>query len=138
MKSPLPTRPFRALAGAIALWLTGMIIGIFAFSIPAGREASPIPNISGNPFISGPILVIWPLITWILATRFARRTENPATEGIRIGLVFLVVNVLLDRVIVVGIMGAGPGFYSYAALWVAYSMLVVIPWIAGRARSPKQ
>jgi hypothetical protein len=131
--SPFPEAPFRTLAGGIALWLTGMVFGVLAFSIPQGRDATPIPYISANPFISVPILIAWPLLARALARRLVKRAGNPRVEGLRVGVVFLAVNALLDRVVVVGLMDAGPGFYSYLALWLAYSLLVIVPWRVGRA-----
>lgn len=131
MRKILPSRLGRALAGGAILWLIGMVIGAVVFAIPPLRSAPEIPYVAANPFITVPILLTWPLLARRLAQPHVAAAD-PLAEGIRVGLVFLAVNAVLDRAIVVGLMGAGAEFYSYAGLWLAYATLVFAPWSGGR------
>jgi hypothetical protein len=111
-----------------------MIVGMAVFAVPTLRDASSVPPWSANLFITIPILILWPLTAHAAARQLVADTPRPASEGLRVGLVFLAVNAMLDGAIVVGVMGAGSRFYSYAGLWIAYLALVIVPWATGRAR----
>jgi hypothetical protein len=133
MFSLLPARPARAAAHGLILWLTGMIVGSVAFAVPGLKAKPAIPYVSANPAISLPILVLWPVVAFLLVRGPLARAPIPAREGLRIGCVFLAVNAALDLGLVVGAMKAGLEFYSYASLWVAYGVLVAVPWLTGRS-----
>jgi hypothetical protein len=132
MLAVLPSRPLRSLAKALVFWLAGMVIGIVVFSVPQLRTASPIPYVSANPFISLPILLLWPVLARRFAWKHVSSVGDPTAEGLRLGLMFLAVNAVLDRVVVFGLMEAGADFYSYLGLWLAYLLLLLVPWYVGR------
>jgi hypothetical protein len=125
------------IARALILWAAGFVIGGVVFSVPALRGAPAIPFVSSNPYITAPILIVWTMLSCILARPLLTRTADPVSQGLRIGLLFAAVNAMLDLVVVVGLMGNGPGFYAYAGPWVAYATLVAVPWLTGRALSAK-
>jgi hypothetical protein len=60
---------------------------------------------------------------------------NPESEGLKLGLTFLLINVLADLVLVVGVMKMGISFYSYAGVWLAYALLIVVPRVTSRAQA---
>jgi hypothetical protein len=136
MRSMLPARPLRAAAFGLVLWLVGVVIGSVVFAIPQLRTAPEVPHLAANPFITVPIITLWPILSWATARGDISSAAEPREEGIRIGVVYLVVNLLLDLVLVVGAMGAGLHFYAFAGLWAAYSVLLAVPWLTGRIARP--
>lgn len=132
MTSLLPKRPVRVITYGLALWLTGMIVGSIVFATPQLRATPAIPHLTANPFITVPIIVLWGCFAWMLTRRTLAVAPDPRTEGLRVGLGLLATNVLLDLLLVVGAMRVGVAFYSYAGLWIAYGVLVVVPWLVGR------
>ncbi len=123
----------RAIGYAILIWLVGFIWGTFVFMTPSLKSTPPIPYVSGNPAISFPILLIWLVLTYVLARSFLRTANDPAKDGLRLGITFAIVNFLLDLVVLVGLLRAGSRYFISLTVWVAYVMLVIIPWLTGRS-----
>lgn len=136
MRQMLPLRLWRALIGALVLWLTGMIVGTVVFSVPQLRALPEIPYVSANPAITAPIILLWLVLARWLARPHVTAAPLPTAEGLRVGAVFLAVNALLDGILVAGMMGNGLGFYSHLGVWVAYTLLILMPWMTGRAALP--
>jgi hypothetical protein len=133
MNAVLPAHPLRAAARGLLLWLVGMIVGSLVFAVPTLKAAPAIPYVTTNPFITLPILVLWAALVPALARGLTADARTPEGEGLRVGAIFLAVNVLLDAALVVGAMNAGLGFYAHLGPWVAYSLLLLLPWRVGRA-----
>jgi hypothetical protein len=133
MTSLVPRQPVRVVAYGFLLWLTGMIVGSVVFATPQLKATPAIPYLTANPFITFPIIALWSLLAWALTRKTVSLAPDPRAEGLRIGLVFLVTNAVLDLLLVVGAMRAGISFYSYAGLWFAYGVLVIAPWFVGHA-----
>ena len=129
----MPYRLGRALAYAVSLWLTGFIWGSIVFMTPALKSTPGIPYISRNPAISFPILIIWPVLTYLLAKAYLKNAQYKADEGLRLGLVFAGVNVVLDLLILIFLLTAGFSYFLSATVWLAYFMLTIIPWMTGRS-----
>jgi hypothetical protein len=98
---------------------------------PSLRSVAPIPYVSRNPAISFPILAIWLVLTYVLAKSFFKSSPVPADDGLKLGLTFAVVNFVLDLVVLVILLKAGANFFASLTLWIAYDMLIVIPWLTG-------
>src|SRR5262245_49167684 len=94
------------LGWALLLWFVGMLVGSVVFAVPQLKEAQAIPWVTANPFITVPILVLWPLLVWIITRKRVANSQHPRSEGVKVGLVFLAVNVVLDFVLVVNVMQA--------------------------------
>jgi uncharacterized membrane protein (DUF441 family) len=133
MRALFPARPLRAAAFGLLLWFSGMVVGSIVFATPQLEAARPIQYLTANPFITVPIIPLWTILAWAFSRGSVSRAPEPREEGIRIGLVFLAVNVLMDLLLMVGVMHVGASFYSYAGLWLAYLVLVAVPWLTGRA-----
>ena len=84
----MPKNLFKALAFAILIWITGFVWGSIVFMTPALRNVPAIPYISKNPVISFPLLLIWPVLTYLLAKNYLLGVTNRATEGLKLGIVF--------------------------------------------------
>ena len=129
----MPYRIGRALWYAILLWLIGFIWGSIVFMTPALKSTPAIPYISRNPAISFPILLIWLVVTYLLAKSYLKVTQNKSDEGFKLGFVFAGVNLVLDLLILVFLLKTGFGYFLSATVWVAYFMLITIPWLTGRS-----
>src|SRR5688572_5660861 len=126
----MPARIIKALAFAFLIWIAGFVWGSIVFMTPALKSVAPIPYVSKNPAISFPILFIWLVLTFVLARSYLKGVTNADAEGLKLGLTFAVVNLVLDLVVLVVLLQAGFGYFVSLTVWVAYLMLLVIPWLA--------
>ena len=128
-------KPFalgKALLYAGLLWVVGFFWGSIVFMTPALKAVPPVPYFSSNPAISVPILVVWLGLSWLLARSFLKGAEPRAEAGRKLGIVFLLVNVVLDLIVLVLLLKTGFGFYASLAVWFAYGILFLVPWRLGR------
>lgn len=129
----MPRKLFKAVAFAILIWITGFVWGSIVFMTPALRNVPAIPYISRNPAISFPLLLIWPVITYLLAKNYLPGMTNRAAEGLKLGIVFSEVNFLLDLIVLVFLLKAGVSYFASVTVWIAYFMLLIIPWLTGNS-----
>lgn len=134
----MPYKPVRAFAYAVLIWVSGFVWGSIVFMTPALRSTPPIPYVSSNPAISFPIILLWTVLTLLLARSYLRAAHDKEREGIRLGMMFVIVNFILDLVVLVFLLKTGFGYFVSASVWFAYASLVAIPWLTGRtlATSP--
>jgi hypothetical protein len=123
----------KALGFAILIWVTGFIWGSIVFMTPVLKSVAPIPYVSGNPAISFPLLVLWPMLVYLLARNFLKGATDKPTQGLKLGLVFLIVNFCLDLVVLVFLLKTGFGYFASLTVWIAYGLLLILPWIVGRS-----
>jgi hypothetical protein len=129
----MPFRIGKALAYAILLWVTGFIWGSIVFMTPALKSVPAIPYVSRNPAISFPILVLWPVLVYLLARSFLKAAAEKASQGLKLGLTFSAVNFLLDLVVLVFLLKAGFSYFDSLTVWLAYALLLMVPWLTGRS-----
>ena len=127
-----PYKPFRAFAYAVLIWVVGFIWGSIVFMTPALRSTPPIPYVSRNPAISFPIILLWTLLTLLLARSYLTAAREKEREGFRLGLVLVIVNFFLDLVVLVFLLKTGFSYFVSASVWFAYTSLLIIPWLTGR------
>ncbi|MEP6635974.1 MAG: hypothetical protein ABJB97_04555 [Acidobacteriota bacterium] len=97
------------------------------------QECSFNPYVSRYPAISFPILIIWPLITYLFAKRYLQATTDKAAEGLRLGACFAAVNLILDLLVLVLLFGNGVRYFLSLTVWLAYLQLLLVPWLTGRS-----
>ena len=129
----MPERIGRALGYALLIWLSGFVWGSVVFMTPALRNVAAIPYVSRYPAISFPLLILWPIITYLLARSYLKRTTDTATEGLRLGVLFAVVNFILDLLVLVLLFKNGVGYFASVTVWLAYFILLTVPWFKGRS-----
>lgn len=134
----MPFRSGRAIAYAVLIWVTGFIWGSVVFTTPSLKSVSSIPYVSRYPAISFPILIVWPILSYYLAKSYLKLTQDKAAEGFKLGIVFAAVNALLDLLVLVILLKAGFGYFVSLTIWIAYIMLVIIPWITGRSMQTRE
>lgn len=125
----------KALLYAGLLWVAGFFWGSIVFMTPALKAVPPIPYVSSNPAISVPILVIWLVLSWLLARGFLKNVERKAEAGTKLGIVFLCSSTVLDLIVLVLLLKTGFGFYASLSVWIAYAILFIVPWRLGRVQS---
>ena len=134
----------RALGYAILIWVTGFIWGSIVFMTPSLKTVRAIPYVSSNPAISFPILAFWLVLVYLLARSFLKTPAGPdagslrglmdkPSQGFRLGLTFSVVNLFLDLVVLVFLLKAGFGYFGSLTVWIAYGLLLIVPWLTGRS-----
>ena len=129
----MPTRLFKATGFAAVIWFIGFVWGSIVFMTPALKATPAIPYISGNPAISFPILLVWIPLTYFLARAYLSHTTNPAQEGLGLGVFFATMNFLLDLLVLVFLLKAGLRYFASLTVWLAYFLLLIIPWLTGRS-----
>jgi hypothetical protein len=128
----MPQRFGRALAYGLLIWIIGFVWGSVVFMTPALKSIPSIPFVSRFPAISFPLLIVWIMVGYLLARSYLRKTSGDASEGLRLGIVFAAVNFLLDLLVLVFLFKNGPGYFASLTVWLAYLILIVVPWYAGR------
>lgn len=129
----MPSRFGKALLYAILIWVIGFVWGSIVFMTPALKGVPAIPYVSGNPATSFPILIMWLVVAFVLARSYLKTVNDKPAEGLRIGIMFTVVNIVLDLVVLVFLLQAGFGYFVSLTVWFAYSMLIILPWLVGRS-----
>jgi hypothetical protein len=129
----MPQRIGRALAYALLIWITGFVWGMAVFMTPAMKEVPAIPYVSRYPLISFPLLILWPVIAYLLARIHLRTTNSDAKEGFKLGVLFALVNFVLDLLVLVILFKNGPAYFASLTVWLAYLILLTLPWFAGRS-----
>jgi len=133
----MPFKIGKALIYAVLLWTIGFVWGSIVFMTPALKTVAAIPYVSSNPAISFPILIIWLIVTYLLAKSYLKAAGDKAAEGLKLGIMFSVVNLALDLLVLVLLLKAGFGYFVSLTVWLGYFMLFMIPWIAGRSLQKK-
>jgi hypothetical protein len=122
-----------ALGFAFLVWLAGFVWGDIVLITALQNLAAPIPYVSAVPAISFPLLILWILLVYVLSRLYLKGAGDKACEGLKLGLTFLLVNLVLDLLVIVILLGAGVGYFAWLAVWLGYLILLVVPWLTGRA-----
>ena len=129
----MPYKTGKALFYSVLLWVIGFVWGSIVFMTPALKAVAPIPYISKNPAISFPILIMWLIATYLLAKNYLKAADDKVAEGLKLGIVFSAVNLLLDLIVLVLLLKTGFSYFVSLTVWLAYFMLLLIPWMTGRS-----
>jgi len=129
----MPERIGRALGYALLIWLSGFVWGSVVFMTPALRNVAAIPYVSRYPAISFPLLLLWLLITYLLARSYLKAATDKDAEGFRLGVVFATVNLVLDLLVLVLLFKNGFAYFASLTVWLAYFILLTVPWFTGRS-----
>ena len=124
--------PGRAVGYAFVLLTVGFIWGALSANIAALRSAPPIPYFAHNAAVAIPILLAWAVLAYVLARRYFALTGAGASDGLPLGIVFAAAAFVFDLVVVAGLVGEGWRHFRQPVLWLAYALLLGIPWLVGR------
>jgi hypothetical protein len=113
---------FKAIGYGIALFAIMFVIGsIVMFGLKlTGNTMSIVMFIAG-------IIVIW-----MLANQYK---INSLAMGIQVGIVWLIIDALLEYIVIIQIFNQGDatGFYTWSVL-IGYALIVIIPALAGQMK----
>lgn len=129
----MPHKIGKALAYAILIWIVGFIWGMVVFMTPALKGLPAIPYVSRYPAISFPVLIIWSLLTYLLSRSYLRSVADPAGDGLKLGVMFALVNFVLDLLVLVLLFKTGLVYFASLTVWLAYCILVTVPCLVGRS-----
>lgn len=133
----MPYRTPKALIFAVLIWIIGFVWGSIVFMTPALKTVAAIPYVSSNPAISFPILIIWLVVTYLLAKSYLKAAGDKVAEGLKLGLVFSAVNILLDLLVLVFLLKNRFSYFISLTVWLGYFMLFMIPWRVGHSLQRK-
>ena len=125
--------PGRALGYALILLSVSFAWGAISANVAVLRLARPIPHFARNRAVAIPILLAWIALAYVLSRRYLALTGGGGAEGVWLGLVFAGAAFLFDLVVVAGMVGEGRRHFEQPVLWLGYALLVVLPWLVGRA-----
>jgi hypothetical protein len=128
----VPQRIGRALAYAVLIWFSGFVWGSVVFITPVLKNIPSIPYISRYPAISFPLLILWIFISYLLARSYLKTSAAPG-EGVKLGVLFAIVNLVFDLLVLVLLFKNGFAYFASLTVWLAYFILLIVPWFAGRS-----
>lgn len=128
----MPQRIGRALAYAVLIWFSGFVWGSVVFITPVLKNIPSIPYISRYPAISFPLLILWIFISYLLARSYLKTSAAPG-EGVKLGVLFAIVNLVFDLLVLVLLFKNGFAYFASLTVWLAYFILLIVPWFAGRS-----
>lgn len=130
----LPSHPGRALAYAVIMLAAGFLWGAVAANVPSLRGVRGIPYLANNWAIALPVFTLWVGTCFLLSRRYLQLFGGGPTEGLRLGAVFALAGLVFDAVFVAGLIGQGLRHFKQPVLWVAYALLLLIPWFIARTQ----
>jgi hypothetical protein len=77
------------------------------------------------------LLPLYLVLLWYLAGRHLESVHAKAVEGFRFGIVLVIVTMVLDVLVYVLLLGSRD-YFAFLSIWVAYAMLLLVPWFVGR------
>jgi len=116
---------------AIILWVVGFVWGTVVFMIPSLKNVPPISYVSKLPAVSFVLLPVYLVMLWYLARRHLGSTHARSIEGLKLGVVLILVTIVLDASVYVVLLRSGD-YFAFLSIWIAYAMFVLVPWFVGR------
>jgi hypothetical protein len=126
----LESRSARGIGYAVILWIVGFVWGMIVFMVPALKNVPSIPHVSKLPAVSLVLLPLYLVMLWYLARRYLSSTHEKAVEGLKFGIVLVLVTIVLDTLVYVLLFGSGD-YFAFLSIWVAYLMFALLPWLVG-------
>ena len=127
----MPYKPQKALGYAILLWVIGFLWGMIVFMVPAMWSIPSVPHISKLPAVSAVLTILCPIVIFLFSKTYLGTTDRKSREGLKFGVTILFVNVVLDLLVYVITFGS-LDYFSYASIWIAYALFLLVPWLVGR------
>jgi hypothetical protein len=121
----------RGISYAIILWVVGFVSGVIVFMVPLLKSEPSIPLVSKFPAVSLVLLPLYLVILWYLTPRLLASSQAKTVEGLKFGIVLVLVTLVLDIFVYVFLLGSGD-YFTFLSIWVAYVMLILVPWLVGR------
>ena len=132
MSVPLKSNTLvKGISYAIILWLVGFVWRVIVFMVPLLKNLPSIPHVSKLPAVSFVLLPLYVLMLWYLAPRLLPSAQAKAVEGLKLGIVLVLMTLALDTLVYVLLLGSGD-YFAFLSIWVAYVIFLLVPWLMGR------
>lgn len=79
---------------------------------PMLKSFAAIPYVSRYPAISFPLLLLWLILGYVLSRSYLKTATDKASEGFRLGMMFAVVNLVLDLIVLVLLFKNGLAYFA--------------------------
>jgi len=113
----------KAILYGILIWVVGFVWGTVVFMTPALKAVPSIPMFSRYPWISFPLLILFPLMAYGCSPKCVERSD--AGHGVpQVGLVFVAANLLLDWLVLVIAFQSGMQYFYFLSVWICYALVV--------------
>ncbi|SES75481.1 hypothetical protein SAMN04488587_0809 [Methanococcoides vulcani] len=125
-----PYRPLKAIGYSLLIWAIGFVCGTVVFMTPALSEIPSIEYVSKMPAISVPLLIASLIVIPYLSKRYLENAVDKIAEATVLGVIFLVINVLLDLLMYLTIYDQD--YYTYISIWISYAFILILPMYTGK------
>jgi len=112
-----------AIGFGVLMWLIGFVWGSVVFMTPTLKAVPSIPLFSRYPWISFPLLVLFPLLAYWFAPKCVER--GSAGKVPPVGFLFVGVNLVLDWLVLVIAFKSGMPYFYFLSVWICYALVVV-------------
>ncbi len=119
--------PVKAVGFALFLWMIGFGWGSIVFMTPQLMTFEEIQFVSQFPAISFPLLIAYAILTIYFSRNYLKQMEDRVYAGYKLGFTLFLVNIALDGLMYAFFFGSRE-FFSYLSVWMAYVIIMVIPW----------
>ncbi|MBP2030031.1 hypothetical protein J2755_000965 [Methanohalophilus levihalophilus] len=119
--------PVKAVGFALFLWILGFVWGTVVFMTPQLMAFEEITYISQFPAISFPLIIVYAILTIYFSRNYLKPMQSRVYAGYKLGFTLFLVNIVLDGLIYALVFGTRE-FFSYLSVWLAYVLIMVIPW----------
>jgi len=99
--------------------------------MPTLKGLPSIPYVSKYPAISVPLIVLYVILSYLMAKSYLDLAGDRPTEGLKFGVTIFLLSILLDVLIYV-VLFMSSDYFAYISIWLAYAILIGIPWITGK------
>jgi hypothetical protein len=131
------SKPKTALCYAVGMWVIGFVWGLIVFMIPPLKAIPAIPYLSKFPAVSAPLIVVYTGLLVLLTRKYLVGVDNGVKEAVAFGIVLVLATIILDTFTYV-IMFKSSDYFTYASIWTAYALFILVPWLVGRAAEEKR
>jgi hypothetical protein len=104
---------------------------MIVFMVPLLKNVPSILLVSKLPLVSVVLLPLYLVLLRYLARRHLKWVDAKTVEGFKFGIVLVIVTMVLDGLVYVLPLGSGD-YFAFLSIWVAYAMLLLVPWFVGR------
>lgn len=112
-------KPVKGILMGLLTWVAGFIIG------------SIIMFTAGKDMIGIIMIFVMPIVTALIAMWYLKK--NPGmSEGLKLGIIWVIVSVILDVLVLVLAFGNGFSYFTSWTFLVGYAEMLLVPALIGK------
>lgn len=128
----MPQNVGKAMLYGFVIWSIGFIWGSVVLMVPQLKEIGSIAYVSTYPAISFPLLIAYPFLASLYTRNYLKSVGNKVGEGLRLGIAMALVNIILDRLVLVLAFKNGLSYFVSLSVLLGYAILVGVPAKVGQ------